>query len=109
MKSTVNVNIGDLKEVSALIRIQKKQLRLCREIIETLMDLSGDNGIELEMYRELTDELQRNNKDLNIDAKYKEYYASYDIKGLVEKQSKRYKLIAELMGTLNNPLGESHE
>lgn len=98
-----------LREAKVLIKIRDKELAHCKEIIETLMDLSGDTGIELEMYRELTDELQRNNKDLNIDVKYKDYYASYDIKGLVVKQCERYKLVAELMGKLYNPLGETYE
>jgi hypothetical protein len=98
MKLKATVNIGDLGIIEATLEKQKL-------IIETLMELMNGNSIELEMYRELTDELQRNNKDLNIDAKYKEYYANYDMQGVVAKQCDRYKLIDKLIKSF----GDAHE
>lgn len=91
-------------ELSRLSEEQSKRLRIAYDLIELCYEIMTLNMNEVEMYSELIDDLQRNNVNMDIMGKYKEYHDMYDLLGDAKKKSELYKAIFAARDELSKPM-----
>ena len=106
------VNKELTKQLARAVEIAEEQqvrLRKCEVLMGKFNELLDCQFHELEMYRELVDELERNNKDLSINAKYLEYYGNYKIQDKLKIQCECFETIFKISDELSKPMGESNE